>query len=139
VLDLDVPTRRRAFEEIARFVGARHGLLAEEVLASLAGREKIGSTALGHGIAIPHARVQGLSQPVAAFVRLKISVPFDAPDGKPVGDMLVLLVPEDATDAHLQLLAEVAEMFCDRPFRERLRACGHAAEVHAALTRSQQP
>ena len=138
VLDLDVATKKRAFDEIARFVSTRHALLAEDVRASLVEREKIGSTALGHGIAIPHARAPGLSRPVAAFVRLKISIPFDAPDGKPVGDMLVLLVPEDATDAHLQLLAEVAEMFCDRPFRERLRACGHATEVHAVLTRSQQ-
>jgi nitrogen PTS system EIIA component len=134
VLDLDVPTKKRAFDEIAQFVGARHNLLAEDVHASLADREKIGSTALGQGIAIPHARVHSLSHPVAAFVRLKIAIPFDAPDGKPVSDMLVLLVPEDATDAHLQVLAEIAEMFCDKSFRDRLRACDQVAEVHTALT-----
>lgn len=138
ILDLDVPTKERALEFIARFVGVRHGLLDEEVYASLGEREKIGSTALGCGVAIPHARVKGISRPVAAFVRLKMPIPFDARDGKPVSDMLVLLVPQDATEAHLLLLAQVAEMFCAKSFREGLRACTQAAEIHAAFTQWRQ-
>ncbi len=133
LLDLDVPTKNRAFEEISRFVGARHGLLDLDVYASLLEREKIGSTALGHGIAIPHARVKGLRDPIAAFVRPRMAIAFDAPDGKPVSDMVVLLVPQRATDRHLLLLAEVAEMFCDKSFRDDLRTCVQAAEVHAAF------
>lgn len=133
LLDLDVPTKKRALEEISRFLGARHGLVDGEVYASLVEREEIGSTALGQGLAIPHARVPGLSQAIAAFVRTEIPIPFDAPDGKPVGDMLVILVPQAATDAHLLLLAQAAEMFCDLSFRERLRASVDAADVHATF------
>ena len=133
LLDLDVPTKNRVLEEISRFVGARHGLREEKVYASLAEREKIGSTALGCGVAIPEARVGGLSRLIAAFIRMKIPIPFDAPDGKPVSDLFVLLVPQDATDAHLLLLAQVAGMFGDVSFREGLRGCVQAAEVHAAL------
>lgn len=133
LLDLDVPTKKRALEDISRFVGARHGLVDEDVYASLVEREEIGSTALGQGFAIPHARVPGLSRPVAAFVRMKLAIPFDAPDGKPASDMLVILVPQHATEAHLLLLAQAAEMFCDPSFRERLRTSVDAPEVHAAF------
>ena len=135
LLDLDVPTKTRALQEIARFVGARHGLAERKVYASLVGREEIGSTALGCGVAVPHARVKGLSRPIALYARMKYAIPFDAPDDKPVSDMFVLLVPQHATDAHLLLLAQVAEMFCDVSFREDLRTCVEAAEVHAAFTR----
>jgi PTS system nitrogen regulatory IIA component len=138
IFDLDVPAKARALEFIAKFVGARHGLLDGEVYANLSERETIGSTALGCGVAIPHARVKGLSGPVAAFVRMKNPIPFDAPDGKPVSDMLVLLVPQDATEAHLLLLAQVAEMFCAKSFREGLRACTQAAGIHAAFTQWRQ-
>ncbi len=138
LLDVDVPTKNRAFEEIAKVIAAPHGLVDGEVQASLVEREKIGSTAVGHGFAIPHARVRGLPQPIAAFVRLKCALDFDAPDGKPVSDILCLLVPRHATEAHLLLLAEVAEMICDKSFREHVRSCGNAAEVHAAFTRWRQ-
>ena len=112
-------------EEIARVVGERHGLHAVDVYASLVERERIGSTALGCGVAMPHARVKGLARPVAAFVRTRLAIPFDAPDVKPVTDVLVLLVPRQATDEHLLLLAQAAEMFCDHSFREDL------ARLHA--------
>ena len=133
LLDLDVPTKGRAIEEVARFIGARHGLLDRDVHARLVEREEVGSTALGLGVAIPHARVKGLSHAIAAFVRMKWAILFDAPDGKPVSDMLVLLVPRQATDTHLLLLAQAAEMFCDNAFRERLRKCVDGAEIHAAI------
>ena len=113
LVDLAACSKERAFEDIARFVAAQRGLPREDVLASLLEREEIGSTALGQGFAIPHARVPGLLRPIAAFVRMEIAIPFDAPDGKPVSDLLVLLVPQRATDAHLLLLAEAAGMFCD--------------------------
>ena len=121
LLDLDVPTKKRVFEEVGRLLERRHGLAQTQVLESLSAREKLGSTGLGQGVALPHARVKHLQQAVAAYVRLKLPIPFEAPDGKPVSEMLVLLVPEHATEEHLQLLAEVAQMFCDRDFREQLR------------------
>lgn len=138
LLDLDVSTKERALEEIARFVGARNSLLCEDVQASLVAREKIGSTGVGCGVAIPHARVKYLLYAVAAFVRMKIPIPFDAPDGKPVGDFLVLLVPQQATETHLLLLAAAAEMFCDVSFREELRTCSQVDGIHAAFAKWQK-
>ena len=139
VLDVDLPTKARVLEAVARQLAARHGLSDRAVLSSLVERERIGSTALGCGVAIPHARVKGLGGPVAAFVRMQVPLEFDAPDGKPVSDILVLLVPHHATEAHLLLLAEVAEMFSDASFREELRRCGDAAQVHLAFTAWRRP
>jgi nitrogen PTS system EIIA component len=133
LLDLDASTKGRALEEIARFIGKRHGLADGEVHASLVEREKIGSTAIGCGVAIPHARVKNLFRPIAVFVRMKIPIPFDAPDGKPVDDLFVLLVPKHATETHLSLLAQVAEMFCDVSFREELRASAQIDMIHGAF------
>ena len=133
LFNLDAATRARALEDAARFIAARHGLIAAAVHAGLCEREKLGSTALGRGVALPHARVRGLAQPIAAFLRTRLAIPFDAPDGKPVGDLLVLLVPQAATDEHLQLLAQAAAMFCDPQFRERLQRCADATDVHAAI------
>ena len=134
LLGLDASTKDRALQEIARFTAERHKLPVASVLGSLLEREKIGSTALGFGIAIPHARIKGLPRPVAAFVRTKFPLPFGAPDDKPVSDMLVLLVPEKVADEHLQLLAAAARLFSDREFRETLRASVDAAAVHLAFT-----
>jgi PTS system nitrogen regulatory IIA component len=139
LLDVDAPTKRRALREIARFVAGRHGLIEADVHASLVEREEIGSTGLGFGIAIPHARVTGLSLPVAGFLRTKAPIEFGAPDDKPVSEMLVLLVPPQAADEHLQLLAEVAEMFSDRKLRESLRTRVDAAAVHALLAGIEAP
>lgn len=133
ILELDVSTKARFLQEIARVVGERNGLHAVDVYASLVERERIGSTALGCGVALPHARVKGLARPVAAFARPRLALPFEAPDLKPVTDVLVLLVPRQATDEHLLLLAQAAEMFCDQSFREDLAACTRADEVHAAI------
>jgi len=132
-LGLEAATKERAFEHIARFIALRHGLSAASVQASLVERERIGSTGLGFGIAIPHARIKGLSRPIATFVRTKIPLAFGAPDDKPVSDMLVLLVPQEVTDAHLQLLATAAQMFSDRGFRENLRGSADPAAVHSAF------
>jgi PTS system nitrogen regulatory IIA component len=94
---------------------------ARAVLQALAERERLGSTALGHGCAVPHARIDALDRPAAAFVRTAAPVPFDAPDGRGVSLFLVLLVPGDADEFHLALLAAAAERFGDRRFVDGLR------------------
>ncbi|HUH94069.1 MAG TPA: PTS sugar transporter subunit IIA [Casimicrobiaceae bacterium] len=137
LLGLDTPTKNRAFQQIARFMASRQGVVEADVYEGLAEREKLGSTGIGYGIAIPHARIPGLARPVAAYVRTELPIPFDAPDGRPVGDMLILLVPEEATDEHLELLAEVADLFRDRSLRERLRGSSDPLVVHAMLTGAQ--
>jgi PTS system nitrogen regulatory IIA component len=136
-LDLDVPTKPRLFEAAGKLFAANAALDADAIAGSLAAREKLGSTGLGQGIAIPHGRIRGLKQASGAFARLKTAIPFDAPDGKPVSQVFVLLVPEKATDLHLQLLSELAQMFSERTFRDKLSAATSAAEL-ATLFREWQ-
>ena len=106
------------------------GLRGNLIVDSLAAREKLGSTGLGQGIAIPHGRIKGLTEAQGAFVRLRTPIAFDAPDGKPVAQVFVLLVPEHATEQHLQLLSELAQMFSEKAFRERLAAAADAQAIH---------
>jgi len=129
LLDVEASTKTRVFEEVARLFERRHGFSQAQIVENLCARESVGSTGLGQGVAIPHARIKGLQRAVVAYVRTRLSIPFDAPDGKPVSDMLILLVPEQATDEHLQLLAWSAQMFGDRRFREQLRMCEAPGEV----------
>jgi nitrogen PTS system EIIA component len=133
IVDLDAANKAKAFEVIASFMQRRHGLDALQVAASLAEREALGSTGLGRGVAIPHARVKGLRHAVAVFARLAVPIAFDAPDAKPVSDMVVLLVPEEPNDDHLQVLALVAETFCDTDFREALRSTEDAGRIRLLL------
>lgn len=129
VLDLDADTKSRLFEAMGALFERTSGLAHATVTASLGARERLGSTGLGQGIAIPHGRIKGLAKATGAFVRLRTPIPFDAPDGRPVTQVFVLLVPEQATEAHLQLLSELAQMFSERSFRDKLAAAADAAEL----------
>ncbi|MEP7206077.1 MAG: PTS IIA-like nitrogen regulatory protein PtsN [Casimicrobiaceae bacterium] len=131
VVGLDAPSKARLFEAIGTLFESHQGLARKTVVDSLATREKLGSTGLGQGIAIPHGRIKGLQEARGAFARLAAPIAFDAPDGKPVSQVFVLLVPEQATEHHLQLLSELAQMFSDRRFRDALAAADGAATLHA--------
>ncbi len=130
VANLDASSKKRIFEQVGILFENHQGLARSAVYDALFAREKLGSTGLGQGIAIPHGRIKGLKAPVGAFVRLVNGVPFDAPDGKPVSLIFGLLVPEAANEHHLQLLSELAQMFSDREFREQLAAVADAAALH---------
>lgn len=132
-LDVDATSKTRLFETVAALFERDTGLARATIVASLAAREKLGSTGLGQGIAIPHGRLKGLAEARGAFVRLASPIAFDAPDGRPVSQVFVLLVPEHATDRHLQILSELAQMFSERPFRDRLASAADGAEVHALI------
>ncbi|MDP2751205.1 MAG: PTS IIA-like nitrogen regulatory protein PtsN [Rhodocyclaceae bacterium] len=127
---LDASSKKRVFEQAGLLFENQYGLTRALVYDSLFAREKIGSTALGQGIAIPHGRIKGLKETRAAFFRLAHPVPFDAPDGDPVANIFILLVPEAATEQHLQLLSELAQMFSDRAFRDQLAASADAEAVY---------
>ena len=129
VVDLPADTKARLFDAMGGLFERTAGLSAAMVTTSLAARERLGSTGLGQGIAIPHGRIKGLASATAAFARLRAPIPFDAPDGRPVAQVFVLLVPEQATEAHLQLLSELAQMFSERTFREQLATAADAAEL----------
>lgn len=130
-LDLNAASKAALFDAVGSLFAANHGLAARTVVGSLAAREKLGSTGLGQGVAIPHGRIKGLNEARGAYIGLADPIEFDAPDGKPVSQIFVLLVPEHATEQHLQLLSELAQMFSDRGFRERLGIAPDAATVHA--------
>jgi PTS system nitrogen regulatory IIA component len=119
-LDVEATTKKALFEHVGNMLAGDQGLTRGQVLDSLIARERLGSTGLGQGIAIPHGRVKGLRQAVGVFLRLRAPIAFEAPDGRPVNLIFVLLVPERATDMHLQILSELAQMFSDRDFRTQL-------------------
>ncbi|MBI4754731.1 MAG: PTS IIA-like nitrogen regulatory protein PtsN [Betaproteobacteria bacterium] len=129
-LDLEASSKKRVFEQAGLLFENNQGIARSLVFDSLFAREKLGSTGLGQGIAIPHGRIKGLRDAVGAFLRLAAPVQFDAPDGKPVGLLFVLLVPEQATEHHLQILSELAQMFSDKPFREQLAGAADAVQAH---------
>jgi len=133
ILDLEVASKKRVFEQVGLLFENNNQIARSQVFDSLFAREKLGSTGLGQGIAIPHGRIKGMKEAVGAMVRLRQAIAFDAPDGQPVNLVFVLLVPEKATDLHLQILSELAQMFSDRTLREKLLIATSAAEVHGLI------
>ena len=133
-LDLEVADKYALFEEIGEHMQREHGLSQHQIAHCLFRREKAGPTGVGEGVAIPHARIEGLGSIRAAYVRLKTPISFGAPDGKPVTDVLFLLVPYPAAEEHLKLLADATRMFSDIRFRTRLHSSSDPLEVARMFT-----
>ncbi len=144
LIDLLAPARVLAGVSVTskkRLLELLSGLLAEgagteverRVFDSLCGREKLGSTGLGHGVAIPHGRTGALPGAVGAFIRLSEPIDFSALDGKPVDLIFALAVPEHFSNQHLLLLSQLAEMFSDSGFSARLRQAPDNASLYALL------
>jgi PTS system nitrogen regulatory IIA component len=133
IAELDAASKKRAFEQIGLLLEEQLHLGKGKIFDSLFAREKLGSTGLGHGVAIPHGRIKGLKDTIGLFARLKQPIPFDAPDDIPVSLLFVLLVPEQATDLHLQILGELAHMFSDRDLRKQLNASHEQEALHQRL------
>ncbi|SDV48207.1 PTS sugar transporter subunit IIA [Chitinasiproducens palmae] len=134
VLDLAVTSKKRVFEQAGLIFENQNGVARSIVTDNLFARERLGSTGLGEGVAIPHGRIKGLKQPCAAFVRLAEPIPFEAPDGLPVNLLIFLLVPEQATQQHLEILSEIAQLLSDAAVREKLATTADRGEVHGLLT-----
>lgn len=133
VVDVDATSKKRVFEHAGLLFENQHGVARGTVTDNLFARERLGSTGLGHGVAIPHGRIKGLKSPLAAVLRVTEPLPFDSPDDEPVQLLVFLLVPEAATQRHLEILSEIAEMLSDRDLRERLKTEGDAREVHRLI------
>jgi PTS system nitrogen regulatory IIA component len=134
----DPVDRDRVLERAARLLAADPVDPAGEaagIAECLRMRERMGSTAIGHGVAIPHGRCSHFDGARAAFLRLRAPVDFDAGDGEPVDLVFAMTVPEHFTQQHLQLLSELAEAFAEPAFRESLRTAPDAAALLAALRR----
>lgn len=134
VLGLDAPDQPALFHRLGALVAERYGLSAEVVATALAAREALGSTGLGQGVAVPHGRIAAIPQAMAFYVRPLEPISFNAPDGEPVGDLIVLLVPDWDIYTHLHMLASVAQSFCDQQFRSLLRNCVDANSVYTLLS-----
>ena len=145
LLDLLTPARvkanvvtsgkKRLLEQLATMLAAgADGESERGIYDSLCGRERLGSTGLGHGVAIPHGRSGRLATATGVFMRLAEPVDFNAPDGMPVDIVFALVVPEHYAQQHLMLLANLAEMFGDAGFRDRLRQAGDSAALYALLS-----
>jgi PTS system nitrogen regulatory IIA component len=138
LVDLPASSKKRLFEQAGLLFENHDGLARSIVYDSLFARERLGSTGLGQGVAIPHGRIKGLKEALGALIRLGQPIPFDAPDGGPVTLAFVLLVPEKATEKHLQILSELAQMFSDKALRESMATAADAAALHQLVT-SWQP
>lgn len=133
-IDQELSSKKRVFEHVGILFENSHAIARSVIFDSLFAREKLGSTGLGQGVAIPHGRIKGLKEATGAFIRLKEPIPFDAPDGKPVSLIFVMLAPANATDLHLQILSELAQLFSDRLIREQLAGVADAAEAWKILS-----
>ena len=133
LVSVEATSKKRAFEEAGLLFESLHGLNRALITDSLFARERLGSTGLGHGVAIPHGRIKGLKQPLAAVFQLGQAIGFDAPDEQPVNLMFFLLVPEAATQKHLEILSEIAELLSDSALREQMRNVPDAAVLHQLI------
>jgi PTS system nitrogen regulatory IIA component len=130
LLDLAATSKKRAFEHAGLLFENNQGVARMSVFHSLLARERLGSTALGHDVAIPHGRLKDLREPHAAFIRLDRPIRFDANDGRTARLLFFLLIPETATQLHLDLLAGIARLLSDAAIRQALLRTADPLEIH---------
>lgn len=126
----EASSKKKLLEIMAEMLAtADTQLVASDVLESLQHRERLGSTGIGHGVAIPHGRLAGIDQAYGALITLNQGIDYDAPDHQPVDLLFALVVPEQSTDVHLQILATLAQSFSDGETSEKLRQCKNSTDV----------
>lgn len=130
----DISSKKRALEEISQLLSTGANYVSDtEIFTSLINREKLGSTGIGMGIALPHGRLKGVEAAVGALIRLDSGVDFEAPDNKPVDIVFGLIVPEEATEEHLQILANLAELGMQDDFGSAVREANDPEALFALL------
>lgn len=134
LLDAQVTSKKRVFEQAGLVFENNQGIARSKVFDSLFARERLGSTGLGQAVAVPHGRIKGLRDPIAALIRAQDPIPFDAPDGQPVSLLMFLLVPESANQHHLDILSELAQMLSDQDFRDKLLQEADASTIHQLIS-----
>ncbi|WP_417513566.1 PTS IIA-like nitrogen regulatory protein PtsN [Marinobacter sp.] len=128
-------SKKRVLEFIAEQIRQQNDSLSEsQIFNNLIARERLGSTGIGQGIAIPHCRLEGLEHVIGVLMTLDEAVEFDAIDNQPVDLVFALVVPKEATSEHLELLSQLAEKFNERTFCDRLRQCEDAATLYQRMT-----
>lgn len=134
----NIASKKRALEYLAELLARQAGTdKTLEIFQQLTEREKLGSTAIGHGVALPHARTALCNEPVGAFIKLDKGIDFDSPDGKPVDLLFALLAPQESTEQHLKILAALAGMFSNNDFCDDLRTAASDEELQCKLSAHQ--
>jgi PTS system nitrogen regulatory IIA component len=134
VLGVDAASKKKALEYISEILSRdQQDVTAGEVFDCLIGRERLGSTGVGRGIAIPHCRLKGNHNTLAVLIRLKQGIDYDSIDNQPVDLIFAMVVPEDATDAHLKTLAQLAKMFSNAELVEKLHQADSAGAIYDLL------
>jgi PTS system nitrogen regulatory IIA component len=132
----DIGSKKRLFERLGELLAGDSGILSQnDIFDALINREKLGSTGLGKGVAIPHGRIASLEKPLCAIIKLAEPVDFDATDNLPVDLVFALLVPEESTEEHLQVLSTIAEIFSNASVCADLRACDTESCIYEQLSR----
>jgi PTS system nitrogen regulatory IIA component len=136
---LRISSKKQALQALGDKIGARVGVEPRIVFEALLQRERLGSTGVGHGIAIPHAKLAGVSRITGLFARVEKPIDFEALDDEPVDLIFVLIAPEGAGADHLKALARVARVLRDPSVAAKLRGASDATALHTILTTSAQP
>ena len=134
IASLKATNKKDALQELAAIAAAKTGLDAREIFNTLLQRERLGSTGLGHGIAIPHVKLNALQEIVCLFARLEVPIEYESHDGQPVDLVFMLLAPEDASGDHLKALARISRLVREPSILDDLRNASDAAALHSALT-----
>lgn len=131
---VDAQSKKRALEQISEIIShSEETLSSHDVFESLFARERLGGTGVGYGVAIPHGRLKSTSHTLGALIRLQQGVDFDSADRQPVDLLFALLVPEDMTKEHNEILALLARLFSDESFRQKLRSAENSESIHKLL------
>lgn len=136
--EVEATSKKRALEIVSELLtqSTEDSPTSHAIFDCLIARERLGSTGLGEGVALPHGRMPNLDRAMGAFIKIKEGIDFDAPDGQPVDLVFGLLVPEKSTDEHLQILSRLAELFHEEALRQKLRSPSSAQEAFALLTQA---
>ncbi len=135
-IDVQASSYKKALESIACAISANYpDTKGRDLLKALLERERLGSTAVGSGVAIPHCRVEGVDNITGLFCRLDTAIDYDAPDDQQVDLLFALVVPKDCTDGHLQALAAISEKLNDSSIRNQIRMCKEPKQVYNLLTK----
>ena len=129
-VDVDLSSKRRVFDEAGLLFEESLGISRQHVFEAFLEREKMGSTALGNGIAIPHGRIDSLKKSTSAFIRSSNGIPFEAPDNNPVFLFFFLMVPSNATEMHLQILSELSQLFGTQTVVKKIKESRDPKVIH---------
>jgi len=137
-IDTEVTSKKKLLELIANIVADRSQLGQSIIYNNLLNRERLGSTGLGRGFAVPHARVPDLDQPVGCFFRLNEPVNFDSPDNLPVDLVFTIVIPQEATEEHLLILSALAKIFSSEEVCEAIRGAASKEEIETIIRSAEQ-